>query len=200
MSTRDFLTLSGIMAILLPSFRKICQIIGFYPLLEGIGAMQINISNLSEGLHTYTLSDDAKTLGLSDNLNGMVTADITLEKSINQLLLTIEASVKGVFVCDRCVEEFEREIKSTFRTVYSWDQPDDPDEETAREDYYVLRPDQNLIDISENVRDYLTLAVPLKMECGKKECTVPALPAKEETDVVDPRWAELQKLLKPENN
>ncbi|MHB1049654.1 MAG: YceD family protein [Bacteroidota bacterium] len=165
--------------------------------------MQINISNLSEGLHTYTLSDDAKSLGLSDNLHGTVTADVTLEKSINQLLLTIEASVKGIFVCDRCVEEFEREVKSTFQTVYSWEQPEEMDEtedDEDREDYYVLRPDQNMIDIAENVRDYLTLAVPLKLECGKKGCAIPDLPHKEEKQSVDPRWAELGKLLKPENN
>ena len=165
--------------------------------------MQINISNLSEGLHTYSLSDDAKTLGLSDNLSGPVTAGVTLEKSINQMLLTIEASVKGIFVCDRCTEEFEQEVKSTFQTVYSWEQPEEmeeTEEEEDREDYYVLRPDQNMIDIAENVRDYLTLAVPLKLECGKKGCAIPVLPQKEEEQSVDPRWAELKKLLKPENN
>jgi len=165
--------------------------------------MQINISNLSEGLHTYSLSDDAKTVGLSDNLSGQVTAGVTLAKSINQMLLTIEASVKGIFVCDRCAEEFEQEVKSTFHTVYSWEQPEELEEtedEEDREDYYVLRPDQNMIDISENVRDYLTLAVPLKLECGKKGCAIPDLPLKEEEQSIDPRWAELRKLLKPENN
>ena len=165
--------------------------------------MQINISNLSEGLHTYILSDDAKTVGLSDNLRGPVTVSVTLEKSINQMLLTIEASVKGIFVCDRCAEGFELEVKSTFHTVYSWEQPeemDETEEEEDREDYYVLRPDQNMIDIAENVRDYLTLAVPLKLECRKKGCAIPVPPQKEEEQTVDPRWAELKKLLKPENN
>lgn len=165
--------------------------------------MQINISNLSEGLHTYALSDDAKTVGLSGNLHGPVTASVTLEKSINQLLLTVEAAVKGIFICDRCAEEFEREIKSRFTTVYSWEQPEESDDsgnEEDREEYFVLRRDQNMIDISDNVRDYLTLAVPLKLECGKKGCAIPKLPKSETEPGVDPRWAELTKLLKPEKN
>lgn len=154
--------------------------------------MQINISNLSEGVHTYDLSDEAKTLGLESNFHGMVGAKVTLEKSMNQLLLTINASVKGVFVCDRCADEFEKEIGTTFNSVYSWEQGEESEEE---DDFHILKPEENMIDISESVREYLLIAVPLKLECGRTTCEIPPLPANEET-VTDPRWEQLKKLLK----
>jgi len=157
--------------------------------------MQINISNLSEGSHTYNVSDDAKTLGLSDVFNGTVDADVTLEKSMDQILVTVNASVKGVFVCDRCAEEFETEVITTFRCVYSWEKREESEDE---EDYYVLRADENIIDLSANVRDYLTLAVPLKTECGKKGCTIPPLPQHNDETADDPRWEKLRTLIKTE--
>jgi uncharacterized metal-binding protein YceD (DUF177 family) len=159
--------------------------------------MQINISNLSEGTHTYSVSDDAKTLGLSDIFNGTVVADVTLEKSMDQILVTVNASVKGIFVCDRCTEEFEQDITNTFRCVYSWEKREGVEDE---DDYYVLRPDENMIDLSANVRDYLTLSVPLKTECGKKGCTIPPVPRQNDETAVDPRWERLRTLLKTEKN
>lgn len=160
--------------------------------------MQINISNLSEGTHTYTVSDDAKTLGLSDIFNGTVDADVTLEKSMDQILVTVNASVKGIFVCDRCADEFEKEITNTFRCVYSWEKREEPGDE--EDDFYVLRSDENVIDLSANVRDYLTLAVPLKTECGKKECMIPPVPQHNDDAAVDPRWERLRTLIKTEKN
>lgn len=153
--------------------------------------MQINISNLSEGVHTYDLSAEAGKLGLESNLSGMVGASVTLEKSMNQLLLTITASVKGVFVCDRCADEFEKEITTTFNSVYSWENTEEMEDE---DDFYILRPDDNIIDISESVREYLSIAVPLKLECGRPECEIP-LPPKKEDEEIDPRWEQLKKLI-----
>lgn len=152
--------------------------------------MKINISNLSEGTHTYQLSTSAEKLGLGSNLIGEVGAHVTLEKSINQFFLNVHASVKGVFVCDRCVREYEETISAEFTSVYSWDQDEATDE---KDDYYVLSQDQNIIDISDSVKEYVTLAVPLKLLCNTPECEIPLHVEKEE-QTIDPRWEKLKVL------
>lgn len=157
--------------------------------------MQINISNLSEGTHTYDLSENAQKLGLESNFHESVDAHVTLEKSMNQLLLTVNASVKGVFVCDRCAREFEETVKTKFTTIYSWENDETMEEE---DDYHVLRPDENIIDISQNVTEYLRLSVPLKLLCSKSDCQIPGYET-DEKSTIDPRWEQLQKLLKQEN-
>lgn len=156
--------------------------------------MQINISNLSEGEHEYDLSEEAQKLGWSEDFTGQIDVHVTLGKSLNQLIATIQASVKGVFVCDRCARNFESEVKTTFHSVYSWEHDA---EQGVGDDFYVLAPDQNVIDISESVKEYLLLAVPFKRLCGKKDCKIPNQPVLDD-DSVDPRWDKLRELKRHE--
>lgn len=158
--------------------------------------MQINISNLSEGVHSYDLAGDAASVELGENFRGMVDAHVTLEKSMNQIVATVDASCKGIFICDRCGEEYQEAVKTEFVTLYSWENDEAMDEE---DDYHVLRPDENMIDLSKNVREYLTLAVPFKLLCGRPECEIPKHTEHQDRSI-DPRWEQLQKLLKQENN
>jgi len=156
--------------------------------------MQINISNLSEGEHTYDLSEDAQKLGWNENFTDQIDVHITLGKSLNQLVATIQASVKGVFVCDRCARDFESEIETTFHSVYSWEHDA---EQGGDDDFYVLSPDQNIIDITDSVKEYLLLAVPLKRLCGKKDCAIPEHKVQND-DSIDPRWEKLKELKRHE--
>ena len=157
--------------------------------------MKINISGLSEGGHQYDLSGSAAELGLDSNYSGDVLANITLEKSIHQIVATVGASVKGVFICDRCAGEFTEVVRTKFTSVYTWEQT----EETAEDDdFHVLRKDENVIDFSSSVKEYLMLAVPLKLLC-KSNCVIPEhIEAK--NDSVDPRWEKLQMLKQSEKN
>ncbi|MDD8017797.1 MAG: DUF177 domain-containing protein [Bacteroidota bacterium] len=158
--------------------------------------MQINISNLSEGVYSYDLVEKATNLGFDDQFDEIVAAHVTLEKSINQLLLTVKASVKGVFVCDRCADEFDENVETSFTTVYSWENDDVTEDD---DDFHVLSHDQNIIDVSDSVRDYLLLAVPAKHLCGKRTCEIPKQSVVEK-ETVDPRWEKLKELIKPDRN
>lgn len=153
--------------------------------------MQINISNLSEGEHSYELSEDSRILELDNQFQGSAVAHVTLEKSINQIVATVTASCKGVFVCDRCGREYNDLVTTRFTSVYSWKE----EEENDDDDFYILQPDDNIIDISDSVAEYLTLAIPLKLLCNKSDCEIPNYPTAEE-GTIDPRWEQLQKLLK----
>ncbi len=154
--------------------------------------MHINISNLSESVHTYDLAVDSGKLELGENFHGMVDAHVTLEKSMNQIVAKVDASCKGIFICDRCGMEFDELVRTSFVSVYSWENNEVMDEEDG---FYVLRPDENMIDLSKNVREYMTLAVPLKLLCKSEECEIPKYTEKSDHSV-DPRWEQLQKLLK----
>lgn len=157
--------------------------------------MKINISGLSEGVHQYDLSASADELGLAPQFNGDVSANITLEKSNHQILARVNASVKGVFICDRCAEEFIEAVKTSFVQVYSWEQGEATEDD---DDFHLLGKEDNTIDLSLSVAEYIVLAVPVKLLCGNG-CTIPPH-VEASTNAVDPRWEKLNTLLKTEKN
>ena len=129
--------------------------------------MKINISNLSQGTHEYELSKSAEELELHEHFLGDITSHVTLEKSARQILLRAGLRSSASFQCDRCLDEFTKDISPSFQIVYVWD-----GEERGfdrEEDIRLLRADTNIIDISDAVRDTLLIAVPLKLLC-KEDC------------------------------
>lgn len=157
--------------------------------------MKINISGLSEGTHRHVLTEPAAELGLESNFTGDVTANITLEKSIHQIVATVSASVKGVFICDRCAEEFTDDISTRCTVVFSWEQTEETEED---DDFRLLRKEDNVIDLSPFVKEYLLLAVPVKLLC-RNNCELPAHLQPEEP-AADPRWEKLNILKQTEKN
>ena len=129
--------------------------------------MKINISNLSQGTHEYALSKKAGEFDLPEHFIGYIAAKVTLEKTSRQIFLRARITSEAAFQCDRCLDEFKKEISPAFQIVYDWDAQDHPAE--SDEDIRTLTPDTNVIDISDAVRDSVLLAVPLKLLC-REEC------------------------------
>jgi uncharacterized protein len=129
--------------------------------------VKINISNLSQGMHEYQLSKKAVELELAQHFVGDVTAHVTLEKSSRQILLRARVQSNALFHCDRCLDEFSKEISPALQIVYVWDGQERSDE--LDEDVRTLTADTNIIDFSDAVRDGALLAVPLKLLC-KEDC------------------------------
>ncbi len=160
--------------------------------------MKINIIGLSEGVQLYDFAKPAIELGFDQNFLGEVHAHVTLEKSIHQIAVMVNASVKGVFVCDRCANDFEEVVKTSFTSIYIWN---DDGETRDDDDFFILRKEDNLIDLDRSVKEYLVIATPLKLLC-KKNCEIPeSLKHEPEVETVaDPRWKKLQELLRTEKN
>ena len=168
-----------------------------------VSSLRINISKLSEGLHSHALSTDPGDIGLDDRFDTKVDVDARVEKSSRQLLLQVDSRSAGAFVCDRCLDEFRRDVKSHYTILYvlGQDAPSDAEESGAEIQY--LPADANMIDLGEDVRQYLTLALPLKMLCkedcaglcpvcgGNKNKTACSCTVEE----TDPRWAGLKRFL-----
>jgi uncharacterized protein len=161
--------------------------------------MRISISGLSEGPHAYHFTVDPSAIGLGESFKREVTADVLLEKTGRELYLRGEARIMGHFVCDRCADEFDREIVASFRIVYIFDEQDKgrfPGEEVQ-----VITAGTHSLDISEDTRQFLMLSIPLKLLCRENcqglcpvcgtnwnvaECSCG-------TNFIDPRWQTLKK-------
>jgi len=164
-----------------------------------VSSLRINISKLSEGDHQYSLRTDPPDIGLDERFDRIVEVEASVEKANRQMLVRIEARAAGQFVCDRCLDEFRQDVKSELTIVYV--QGGDPPEDLRQsQEFQYLPPDVNIIDLGEDVRQYLILSLPLKMLC-KEECaglcpvcgsnrnTTPCSCTVEESD---PRWATLK--------
>jgi uncharacterized protein len=160
--------------------------------------MKINISKLLEGEKQYELTGSALELGLEHRFFDTVVARVTLEKTSRQISLSADVEAKARFRCDRCLEDFETTVASSFRSVYVWDDAGGDDEEEV----HLLPHDVNVVDLSEDVKEYLQLAVPLKtlcreecaglcLSCGKNLNTMPSGVCNCGAGDVDPRWNKL---------
>jgi uncharacterized protein len=162
--------------------------------------MKINISGLSAGFHTFDVSASARQMDLPEFFTGTVTAHVALEKTSWQILADIRAEVNAALQCDRCAEEFTAPIEVSFEAVYSWEETDRSGAED--DNFYLLADGQKQIDVSDPVREYLLLAVPIKNLCREEcrgLCPVCGTNLNERTcncttGETDSRWDALQKL------
>ncbi|MBW7888864.1 MAG: DUF177 domain-containing protein [Bacteroidetes bacterium] len=167
--------------------------------------MKINISNLAEGNHFYELEGTIEEIGLESPFTGNVRAEVKIEKSFRQLHAVIAARANAHFECDRCLKEFDRLIENTFHAIYVWDANDAAAEEN--DEYHVLSEGVNMINIAPEVREYLLLAVPVKVLC-REDCkglcpicgnNLNDAACECENDEIDDRWSVLKKLKTSEN-
>lgn len=79
-------------------------------------------------------------------------------------VLTIDATIsfKLLAVCDKCGEEFEKELSFPFNEVFV-----DSTKSHNEEDYVILN--QTCVDLNKAVEDALLLSMPTKMVC-KEDC------------------------------
>jgi uncharacterized protein len=129
--------------------------------------LKINISNLSEGVHEYQFEETPSSIKLDERFSRQVFIQVQLEKRRRQLFLTGHVETIGRFVCDRCLDEFESTIGANYRMTYVYDSSDAG--EIDKDELTVIHASTNEIKIDEDVRDYVLLAVPLKLLC-KEDC------------------------------
>lgn len=167
-------------------------------------ALKINISKLSEGIYDYSLQTEPSQLLLGDAFTSPVSVNIKLDKSSTQIYLKTEISLNGNFTCDRCLIDFTSNILTSADIVYMFEArslKSDP-----LNDIQILSPDTNYIDISEDVRQYILLAIPIKILCSENcrglcpSCGIDLNQSqcKCQNDTYDPRWEALSRIIKNE--
>ncbi len=163
--------------------------------------MKINISNLSEGIHEYDFEENPSNLELDERFKKTVIVKVELEKRRRQLFLTAHVKTSGNFVCDRCLETFETGLGIDYRMTYVYEMNEA--EGLDKDEVTVIHTSANEIDITEDVREYLLLAVPMKLLCrddcaglcGKCGANLNRGACDCVADDIDPRWEDLKKIM-----
>lgn len=127
--------------------------------------MRIQIGGLSEGEHEYRFRAEVSELELQESFRGDVEVDVTLEKTGNQLFLRGLVRAKGTFPCDRCTGSFDYPISATYQMYYLPEGSDTPQIDPA--ELQTVPYGAGIIDIAEDVRQTVLLAVPLKLLCSE---------------------------------
>jgi uncharacterized protein len=166
-----------------------------------VSLLRLNISKLSEGIHKHSLEAQPDTIGLDARFDEPVRVSATLEKTSRQLFLRVEFVTAGLFSCDRCLDEYRREVRNGYTIVYVTDSH--ATEGLDEHEVQVIHADTNIIDLAEDIRQYVLLALPLKMLCRENcaglcpECGINRNRGTckcGEVDV-DPRWEGLKRFL-----
>jgi len=127
--------------------------------------MKIQVAGLSQGVHRFSFRIPAARLALGEEFSQEVDIDAVLDRTATEISLEAEVRTGGQFVCDRCVAAFNLALTPSYRMLYVWDGADashlDPSE------VQVVSPSMAVIDLSEDVRQTILLAVPFKLLCSE---------------------------------
>ena len=83
----------------------------------------------------------------------------------DEYLVKVEVKGEGFFSCDRCGESIPRSIQGVVQTLYTFDRLKYG--EANSDDIRLLSGSEQDIDIRQDVKDALILAVPAKILCQK---------------------------------
>lgn len=165
-----------------------------------LSELKINISRLSEGVHTFNLETESSSLELDDRFDHPIKVAATLDKSGKQFLLEAKIETDGQFSCDRCLEKFRRPVSAGYSLLYRQESP--TSSEPEKEEIAYISPDTNMIDLGDDVRQFLLLALPIKILC-REECkglcascgqNLNSARCSCSTEGTDPRWEVLRNI------
>jgi uncharacterized protein len=163
--------------------------------------MKIKISGIARTEHFYNFTEEPNLLGLEKEYFSPVISSVKLTKNNDQILIECDSSTEKKAICDRCLVEFDLKINSKFKIFYSYD-PKIVDPLENLEELKYLTPDDDVIDLGDEVRQMLLLSTPLKLLC-KDDCNglcqkcgqdLNILKCDCSIDYTNPKFAELKKL------
>lgn len=107
---------------------------------------------------------------------GPVTVQVKVFLAHEMIEVEGQASVRTVFTCSRCLEDFELVVGADFALTYCRELPhveiaDDGDDEGAElsaEDMGLILFDGEDIDLSESIQEQLVMAIPSNPVCDEK--------------------------------
>lgn len=163
--------------------------------------MIIKISNLSNGEYYYTFDKKTEDVGLLEPFVGNILVEAKLQKSQRQIVLNADVKAKVNFECDRCSENYGQELTNDYKIVYYFSS-EIKDENQIDIKYISINTDK--INLTNDVRDYIQLAIPMKKLC-KEDCKGLCVSCGKNLNIedcncskkeIDPRWLPLEKLKK----
>jgi uncharacterized metal-binding protein YceD (DUF177 family) len=164
----------------------------------------IPLSGLKEGHHTLDFEIDNGFFELfedSEVKEGSLIANIEMDKRSTHLDLKIMVSGSVKVNCDRCLEIFSQPLSSENRLLVKFGKS----LEDIDPDIISLAAEEHELDLQQQIYEFIMLALPIKRvhpadKNGKSTCDPVMIKKLEELIVdeekeIDPRWAELKKLI-----
>ncbi|MDP4229145.1 MAG: DUF177 domain-containing protein [Bacteroidota bacterium] len=144
----------------------------------------LKIRGLGHGSHSIDIAVPSESLDLP-MFHGKITAkgQITVGES---LLLSLRLEATGSFICDRCGCDFERTFRPEIQLLYV--PPQLATSLNEDDDVHVFDTQTNEIDFTEDIRDAVMLAIPMK-NLHSPDCK--PLIAGEEKGILDDRLSAL---------
>lgn len=131
--------------------------------------MKIRIAGLRTGRNEIEEKIDPTELGLDPSIfKDTAFVQVIAEKNGGRVTLSVETTTEGLFLCDRCGEEYHRRVSGNYELVYIQRDEPFPDEQPG-DDLRSYSPYQEYIDVSPEIRDELLISLPMKNLCSE-EC------------------------------
>ncbi len=166
--------------------------------------MRFNIGQLLKqspgAVRRYSVDEDMSWLETEVHCSSALQGKISLLRVVDGILCIGDLTCQVELACSRCLEPFSEEVAFTFEEEFHEAAQDLDDEDI--EDPSLFLVDQNILDVSEVVRQNLLLAIPIRSLCrldckglcrfcgenrNLRTCDCPP-------EEGDPRWAALRTL------
>ncbi len=170
---------------------------------DSIQEYKIPHAGLKKGVHEFTYELTETFFASFENalINKCnVQVNITFDK--RQEPYTIEIDLDGTIWsdCDRCTASIPVSIHETY-TIYAKYTVDEAMKEMDEVEIIYIARDDQFIDITQFIYDFVHLSIPVHVICDKPGKTeycdmeiIGLLEKQQKEDEIDPRWADLDKL------
>jgi uncharacterized metal-binding protein YceD (DUF177 family) len=170
-------------------------------------AYSVELPKLKNGLNHFVFDVSEEFFaGFEQPLirEGQIQIQVELKKNLNQLDAFFRMKGFVQLSCDRCDEPFQFPVEIEKRLVYAYQ--DQGVEEDDYEELIYLDPKNHLLDLRQEMYDFICLEVPIRKVPEGCDETCPRYPAAVllpeqdavsevgDEEVSDPRWAILNKL------
>ncbi len=127
--------------------------------------MEIAITELKPGANHFEVAEDWQTLELANSIFPEP-INVSSLADLEGRLLTWHHHLETTahLVCDRCLQEFNRQIDLRDRFIYAIDPLTEYDDDVT-----VVKSEDQFINLNANLREMLLLAIPLQKLC-REDC------------------------------
>jgi uncharacterized protein len=170
--------------------------------VDKLKKFDIAFKGLADGLHEFEFDIDQDFFELIEDSmieDGELKAKVLLKKQTT--MLTLDFDIKGTVntLCDRCLDPVQLTVKHKTRIFIKFgDSYDEPTEEII-----VLPHEEHHFNVAQLIYEFIGLSLPVQKVHKNNGCDPKMIERlqeaidthTDETEEVDPRWAELKKLL-----
>ncbi len=166
--------------------------------------VKIKTSSLTVGTHKFLFQCNAADFHdaevTTEQFPNRITVRVLLTKTASELLAEFSVETIALFECDRCLKPLQKDIMGKFRVLFTpkvVHHHGKMDAALVEDETRTIGKNDTEIDLTNDVRDTLLLAVPIKNVC-EPECE-PSAAQKEYLHRIVPEESEWQRKLRELN-